>query len=205
MENKTVAVIGCGGLGGYAVEYLVRLGVGRIIAVDGDVFSESNLNRQLLCTRDNIGESKAQQAKLRAEAVDPKVETIAVCEYLTAENAENILSGCDLVIDALDNIPSREILLNACEKLGLTLVHGAVGNNCFQLAVIKPGMKLPDCTTKEFHAEEIKAYVPAMCAAMQISEAEKLLLGRESTLCGKLLCVDLNYNEAVMLELRQER
>lgn len=201
MESKTVAVIGCGGLGGYAVEYLVRLGVGKIVAVDGDVFCESNLNRQLLCTRDTIGKSKAMQAKLRAEAVNPTVEVKAVCEYLTEANADAILSGCDLVIDALDNTQSRKVLLNACKRLGLTLVHGAIGSRCFQLAVLKPGMELPAASAREFHGGEVQAFVPAMCAAMQISEAEKILLGRESSLCGKLLCVDLNDNEAVEINL----
>lgn len=201
MENKTVAVIGCGGLGGYAIEYLVRLGVGKIVAVDGDEFSESNLNRQLLCTRDTIGKSKAMQAKLRAESINPTVEVKAVCEYMTEDNAEAILSGCDLVIDALDNTQSRKVLLNACNKLGLTLVHGAIGSRCFQLAVIKPGMELPDASAREFHGGEVQAFVPAMCAAVQISEAEKILTGRESSLCGKLLCVDLNDNETVEIKL----
>ena len=201
MENKTVAVIGCGGLGGYAVEYLVRLGVGKIVAVDGDVFCESNLNRQLLCTRDTIGKSKAMQAKLRAESVNPTVEVKPVCEYLTETNADAILSGCDLVIDALDNTQSRKVLLNACKRLGLTFVHGAIGSRCFQLAVLKPGMELPAASAREFHGGEVQAFVPAMCAAMQISEAEKILLGRESSLCGKLLCVDLNDNEAVEINL----
>lgn len=201
MENKTVAVIGCGGLGGYAIEYLVRLGVGKIVAVDGDVFCESNLNRQLLCTRDTIGKSKAMQAKLRAESVNPTVEVKPVCEYLTEANADAMLSGCDLVIDALDNTQSRKVLLNACKRLGLTLVHGAIGSRCFQLAVIKPGMELPAASAREFHGGEVQAFVPAMCAAMQISEAEKILTGRESTLCGKLLCVDLNDNEAVEINL----
>ena len=79
LSRSTVLVVGCGGLGGNIIEHLARAGVGSIIAVDGDVFEESNLNRQILSTAENIGTSKALAAAGRVHAIDPAVSIRPVC------------------------------------------------------------------------------------------------------------------------------
>ena len=126
LAQKKIAVIGCGGLGGYLIEMLGRLGLRHINARDGDVFSVSNLNRQLLATEDNLGKNKAKAAAIRMETVNSEVSVRTCAEYLTPENAARIFDGCDLVIDALDSPQAKCMLEELCEGFRLPLVHGAV-------------------------------------------------------------------------------
>ena len=104
LREKTVLVAGCGGLGGYLIEMLLRLGVGEIRAADGDRFEASNLNRQLLSAPSLLGRSKAETAAERAAAVNPDVRFVAVPEFVTEANVDELVRGCDAVLDALDNL-----------------------------------------------------------------------------------------------------
>ncbi|MBC7332534.1 MAG: HesA/MoeB/ThiF family protein, partial [Synergistetes bacterium] len=126
LRKSVVTVVGCGGLGGFVIESLTRLGVGKIIAIDPEVFEESNLNRQILSKLTNLGRSKAEEALKRVKEINPEVRLIPIKERLSEENAERLLSGSDVIIDALDNIPSRRILIKSASKLGIPLIHGAV-------------------------------------------------------------------------------
>ena len=106
-ENRRLAdfkvlVVGCGGLGGYIIEMLGRLGIGSIVAVDGDVFDATNLNRQLLSDEGNLGKPKALAARDRMSAVNSSVAVRPVTERFTAENGAELLAGCHLAFDALD-------------------------------------------------------------------------------------------------------
>ncbi len=105
LAQKRVLVVGCGGLGGYVIECLARIGVGYLRVVDGDVFDETNLNRQLLSSNMNLGRPKTLAAQQRVMAVNPLVEVEAFQSLLTAENAVQLLEGCDVAVDALDNVP----------------------------------------------------------------------------------------------------
>ena len=203
LKNSRVAVIGCGGIGGYAAEELLRLGIGQLVAVDGDKFDASNLNRQILCTHESIGHNKAECVKQRAALIAPAVSVIAVGEYLTEENAERILSGCDLVIDALDSLEARRVLFAACSKLGIRLIYGAIGPWHVQVAVLPPHSTfLQDIpVSPEFHGETVLSFVPALCASVQIAEAVKLLCGGESALNDALCDIDLLSGEILKMEL----
>ena len=97
LSQKRVAVIGCGGLGGYAAEELARLGIGELVLCDGDSFVNSNLNRQLMCTEDNIGCSKAVETAKRLFDVNSEVKTIVKKEYFDEDNAIDILKDCHLL------------------------------------------------------------------------------------------------------------
>ena len=105
--RSCVGVLGCGGLGGYIIEMLARAGVGSLVLIDGDTFSESNLNRQLLCTEEKMGKNKAEAGRDRVQSINSVVEVRACTEYFRDENADALLQGCDLVLDALDNNTSR--------------------------------------------------------------------------------------------------
>ncbi len=201
MKDKKALVVGCGGLGCYAVEYLVRMGVGHIVAVDGDVFSESNLNRQLYCTPLTLGRFKAECAAQRAGEIRRDVDLTAVCEYLDENNAEALVSGCDVVIDALDNTDSRRLLLSECKRQGVSLVHGAVGAVSFQVGVLSPEHDFPEVEPLPPKGDDVRSYTPAACAAVQCAEAEKILLGKPSPLSGRLLCADLETGESVTITL----
>ena len=139
LHKKRVLVAGCGGLGGYITENLLRLGIGHITAVDGDSFDVSNLNRQLLATEATIGKSKAEAAKERAALVNPSVEFMAIGKYITPENAADTIAGHNIVIDALDSVSARLLLEDACAQADIPLIHGAVCGWCCQYGVSMPG------------------------------------------------------------------
>jgi len=190
LRNARVAVIGCGGLGGYVLEYLLRIGVGELIAVDGDTFSESNLNRQILCTSENIGTPKVQAAAARAAAVNPEVHVIPVYEFLTADNGDRLIQGADLVIDALDNIESRLQLEDSCGSAGIPLVHGAIGGWNVQVMVVRPGSRILHAlygNGSGHYDKSVLPMTPAFCAALQVSAAVELLCGREPEMSGSLV------------------
>ncbi|MCF8018927.1 MAG: HesA/MoeB/ThiF family protein [Vallitaleaceae bacterium] len=201
LKNKSVCVIGCGGLGGYVIEMLGRIGVGKITAVDGDVFDVSNLNRQLLSTEVHIGLGKAVTAKERMEKVNSDVELTPVSAYLTQENALDIVRGHDLVIDALDSIETRFLLQKAASELGIPMIYGAIAGWYGQVSTIMPG---DDFLSKIYrnhkgkgHEAELgnPSFSPALVASLQVSEAVKVLIGRGELLKGKLLLIDLFNND----------
>lgn len=195
LRTKRVCVLGCGGLGGYAVELLARLGVGALTVVDGDFFARSNLNRQLLADEGSLGTGKAQTAAERVRSINPDVRVAAVPQYLTEENADELLRGHDLVIDALDSIAARRIAAAACDRLGLPLVHGAISGWCVQVAVILPGSgaleKIYPAKAGEAPAPSSLSFTPALAASVQAAEAVKLLVRRQAALQSRLLLVDL--------------
>ena len=199
LSGKKVLVAGCGGLGGFVIEYLVRLGVGDITAVDGDCFEESNLNRQLLSSVSKLGYSKALAAKERAEDVNPGIKFAAVTEFIREDNAVSLIRGKDLVIDALDNVSSRLILEDAAAKCGVAVVHGAVQGLNIQVITAPPGMNRlhslyrsakPDAERGP-KLKSTLVMAPACCAAIEVSEALRLLLGKKAESEDSFIILDL--------------
>lgn len=197
LAKKRILIVGCGGLGGYLLEYLGRLGVGYITIVDGDVFDETNLNRQLLSSQMNLGKPKVLAAKHRMLAINPLVHLETVQENLTEENAASLVKDHDIVLDALDNIPDRLLLQRTCKEVGLPLVHGALAGWYGQVCVIQPGEDLLDLIYGNYdieQGEELEtgslSFTAGLVASIQASEAVKLLLGKP-TLNRELLAVDL--------------
>lgn len=197
LREKKVAVIGCGGLGGYLVEYLARIGIGAIRVVDGDVFEPTNLNRQLLALPGCLGAGKAETAAARIRTVNPEV-SVEVCHtFLEEANALQLVSGCDAVLDALDNIPTRRILERACEEAGIPCIYGAISGWVAQAAVILPGDRLMERLYPQgtvVREKSVLSFTPAMCAAVQMSLCIRLLTGRPVE-PGKLLYFDLLSQE----------
>lgn len=197
LKEKSVCVIGCGGLGGGIIEGLARIGVGRITIVDGDVFDVSNLNRQVLSSEKNIGLEKAAEGKRQMAEINSEVEISPICAFYTEENSRDIIKGHDVVVDALDNINSRKILENACEAENIPLVHGAIAGWHGQLAVIMPGNRLIHSLydgDENYGVEKETgnpSFTPAVVGALQVAETLKLLLGREGVLANKLMTVDI--------------
>lgn len=205
LASKRVAVIGCGGLGGYLVEMLGRMGVGKIVACDGDVFDETNLNRQLLATEDCLGQSKAKVAAERMKLVNQEVVVEPVAEFLTYENAKEVLGQCDLVLDGLDTVGKKLMLQKVCRELDLPMVHGAIGGWFGQVTTIFPGndtLSLIYEEGQEVSQEEGNpSFSPAVVAGIQVSEAVKVLLGYEDVLMRKMLFLDLFENRIQVVEL----
>lgn len=198
LQDSHVLVLGCGGLGGAIIENLVRLGVGEITAADGDRFEESNLNRQILATRDSLGMNKALAAKCRAEAINPHVCFTAVEQFFTLDNADSLLVGKSLVLDALDNIGSRLLLEEKCAEKGIFIIHGAVQGWTAQVAVVRPGSGLLSrlyAGKDEGGDKSCLAFTPAFCAGLQCAEAVKLICGRAQEADTGLFMADLRHME----------
>lgn len=193
LRTKRIFVAGCGGLGGHVIDMLLRIGVGAITVADGDVFEPSNLNRQLLSNLTVIGQSKAAAAKAHAKIVNPAVEFNAIEAFVDETNAARLISGCDAVIDALDNIPSRKLLARLCSKAGIPYVYGAICGWVAQAALLLPGDVLLDTLYPESVTLSDKSslsFTPALCASLQTALCVKLLCGR-SVEPGKLYYFDL--------------
>ena len=198
--TSRVLVVGCGGLGGNIIEYLTRVGIGSLTVVDGDVFEESNLNRQILSTSDNIGKKKALAAAARVKAIDPSVSVTPVCEFLTKENARELMADVDLVIDALDNASARLILEDAASEAGLAIVHGAICGWDLQAMLVPPGSGMLHQMYTEDYVPSTKTSLPvtpAICAAVEASVAIQYLCGRKTALENNLLIgslIDMNFD-----------
>ena len=193
LRTKTVFVAGCGGLGGYLIEMLLRLGVGTIRAADGDAFEASNLNRQLLSSPSSLGMPKAGAAAERAALVNPDVRFVPIPQFVTEENAAELIRGCDAVLDALDNIRARRILARACAEEGVPMIHGAICGWSAQAAVVMPGDDLIDRIYPEGVGLGSKAslsFTPPFCAALQVALCTRLLTGRPVE-TGRLYMADL--------------
>ena len=181
LQQKRVLVVGCGGLGGHIIDQLARIGVGFLRVVDGDVFEETNLNRQLLSDVSVLGVSKAKAATAHIARVNPNITAEAVEEFLTPENAAELLNGCDIVMDALDNVPSRKILATACAEAGIPYVYGAIQGWVAQAAISMPEDHLIDMLYPEdvkISDKSVLSFTPALCASLQTALCIRFLTGR---------------------------
>ena len=207
LKSKKVFIAGCGGLGGYILEMLLRVGVGQITVADPDVFDESNLNRQLLSREDLLGTSKSKSAAERATLINSEVKLIAHQERVTAENATNLCKDADIIMDALDSPGARIILEDAAEELGIPMIHGAIAGWYGQVSAVFPG----DGTMKTLYGSNTEAgmevelgnpsFTPAIIAGIQVSEAIKVLLNKDGVLRHKLLYIDLLNQSFTTLEI----
>jgi len=199
-----VAVVGLGGLGGHVVETLARLGVGRIVGIDSDVFAESNLNRQLLSRRDNLGDSKAEAAARRVARINPAVEFVG--HAVPFENlGHECWRGSGVVFDCLDGIPARRVLAERCASAGVVLVHGAIAGWCGQVGLCPPGGDLIGnlYAGEKRGAEQRMGNLPftaAVAANLMVAEAVPVLLGRPVPSREQLRFFDLLAGEWETIE-----
>lgn len=201
IKKSKVCIAGCGGLGGYIIELLARVGIGNLVLVDGDSFNESNLNRQLMSNEKNMGKMKAVESEKRLQLINSQIKTTTICEYIVEKNAEEIIGNSDIVVDALDNIESRLVLEKACGNRNIPLVHGAIGGWYGQVSLVMPGSKILSMIygDSKGDGEEKKlgnpAFTPANIASIQVAECVKYLLGKPSQLKNAILTVDLLRND----------
>ena len=203
-----VVVIGCGGLGGHVIEGLVRLGVGHLTIIDPDIFEEHNLNRQTFCTINNLGRNKAEVTAERLAELNPAVTISSHVLAFSSNNGNKLLSGADIVVDALDSIVVRLELSAVCRDLSLPLVHGAIGGWSGQVTSQLPGDNSLETlyVGKENHTGVEKemgnpSFTPALVAALQITETTKILLNIGEPLSRRLLTIDLFDMEFVEIQL----
>ena len=206
LSKSRLAVVGAGGLGGHVILLLARLGIGQLVVVDYDIFDETNLNRQALCRVTTLGESKSGEAVELVRSINPAVDVLPYQVKLDPFNASEILAGSDVVVDALDNIADRFVLEEACKKLGIPLVHGALAGFEGRLTTIFPN----DPGLKQLYGNEragsdrskspesvlgVPAPTPSLIATLQVMEVIKIILKRGKIFRNIMLHLDLETGE----------
>ena len=208
--QSTVAVVGAGGLGGTITELLARQGIGHIIIIDNDRFTEQNLNRQLLSTEKNLGKYKATVAAKRVKDINSAVTVTTFLKRLTEKNARRLLNGANVVADGLDNLPSRFAVEKACRNLGIPYVYGTIAGFIGQLMTVFPG----DTGLSSIYGHsddlpeqgiEVKignpSATPAIIAAWQVQEIVKIITGIGKPLRNHLLILDAMEGTADKIKL----
>ncbi|MBT8203637.1 MAG: molybdopterin-synthase adenylyltransferase MoeB, partial [Acidimicrobiia bacterium] len=198
--DARVMLVGAGGLGSPAALYLAAAGVGTLGIVDHDVVDVSNLQRQVLHGTDRIGSPKVESARETIRALNPDVEVVAYKERFSADNAVELVSGYDVVIDGADNFPTRYLLNDASLHARTPVVHGSVfrfegqatvfspyAGPCYRcLSATPPPAELaPSCAEAG-----VLGVVPGIIGSIQALEAIKLILHIGEPLIGTLLIFD---------------
>lgn len=223
LANARVCVVGAGGLGSPALLYLAAAGVGTLGVVDFDVVEEVNLQRQVLHSTAGIGQSKAESAASRLAELDPEVTVIVHDLRLDADNANELFAAYDIVVDAVDNYPTRYLISDACAASGLPVVWAAVQTARAQVSVfwsrpVGPDGPLPPLTLRDLHPEppDPGAWVTAaqvgvlgaMCGqvgAMMANEAIKLITGAGDSLFGRVVYLDTMAASWAEIPIRSRR
>ena len=196
--ESSCLVIGLGGLGGFLCEALARAGVGRIFAVDKDAFDQTNLNRQLFCTENNLGEQKAKEAEKRTKQVNNSIEFTAFATPFS-EVPQNIWNDVRLVFDCLDNIKDRLILAQKCSQSNVPLVHGAIAGWCGEIATIWPASRMLEkiykTDTKGIEQNlGTPVFTAATAASIMASVGIKILTEKTQKKDNRILYFDLMEN-----------
>ncbi|MGZ3862393.1 MAG: molybdopterin-synthase adenylyltransferase MoeB [Bacteroidia bacterium] len=201
LKNAKVLVVGAGGLGCPVLQYLTAAGVGTIGIVDPDKVEESNLQRQILFSSEDIGKYKTEVAKEKLLAQNPNIRLISHILYLTSQNALEIISRYDIIVDGSDNFATRYLVNDACVMLNKILVFGSVFKFDGQVSVFNynngptyrclypeppAGGEVPNCSEVG-----VLGVLPGICGVLMANETIKIITGVGEVLGGKLLFFDL--------------
>ncbi len=202
LARSAVLLVGCGGLGGNLCEYLVRMGVGKIVACDPDVFDESNCNRQILATSETLGEPKALAAKQRALAINPLVEVVAVEDFVRVD----LLDSVQAVADCLGGADYRQELLEMSRSAGLPMVSAGIAGWHALVCTTWPGESgIGEFMGKSTSSAEVEqgvlAPVASFAASMQAGELVRIMTGASPALRGSLLMTDISRMRFSTVEL----
>lgn len=220
LKQAKVLVVGTGGLGAPLLLYLTAAGVGTIGLVDFDVVDDSNLQRQVLFTRDDIGQPKVLAAKKRLEALNPYVKIVAHQTALTSDNALDIIKDYDIIADGTDNFPTRYLVNDACVLLGKVNVYasiyrfegqatvfnytdknGELGPNYRDLFPSPPPPGLvPSCAEGG-----VIGVLPGILGSLQANEVIKVISGVGETLTGRLFLFDAATFETRTLKIKRRK
>lgn len=217
LKQGSVLVIGAGGLGSPALYYLAAAGVGRIGILDFDLVDESNLHRQILFASSDVGSPKSTKAKERLADLNPHIKIETHQCVLNADNAMDILSKYDVIIDGSDNLPTRYLVNDTCLLLQKTLIYGAIFQFEGQVSVFNqlledgsrgpnyrdlfpeppPPEMVPTCSVGG-----VLGVLPGIIGSMQANETIKVLAGIGKTLSGRLMIFDSLDFTARFLKLK---
>jgi adenylyltransferase/sulfurtransferase len=196
-----VLIAGVGGLGSLSSLYLAASGVGTLRLADKDAVSLPDLNRQILYTETDIGRDKIEAAADRLSALNGSCR-LEPFHADICKDAENLVDGCDLVVDAVDDVPARRALNRAAVKLGVPMVHGGIDGFSGTVVSIVPGKSACfECLFPDRDAERPARTIPALgpvaglVASLQCTEALKLLLAAGKPLVDRMLLIRADTGE----------
>ena len=212
LAKSKVAIIGAGGLGGHLILSLARLGIGHLVIIDRDVFDETNLNRQALSSTESIGFSKAESAARIIGSINPGVIVTPFIVKIDTSNADEMLDGVNVVVDALDNISDRFVVEESAKRLKIPMVHGAVAGFEGQVMTIfpdDPGLKsLYGSNQADKNKEKspeailgVPAIAPSFIATLQAMEVLKIILNRGNLFRKTMIHVDIEIGQFDKFEL----
>jgi sulfur-carrier protein adenylyltransferase/sulfurtransferase len=214
LKSASVLIIGMGGLGSPLSMYLAAAGVGRIGIVDFDVVDFTNLQRQVIYSTDNVGQSKLESARTRLKGINPHVQVGTHEKRLTSENALELFENYDIIIDGTDNFPTRYLVNDACVLMGKPNVYGSIFRFEGQVSVFyakegpcyrclypeppPPGL-VPSCAEGG-----VLGILPGTIGLLQATEAVKIILGKGNPLIGRLLLYDALEAKYRELKLKKD-
>lgn len=219
LKSAKVLVVGTGGLGSPLLLYLTAAGVGTIGILDFDVVDDSNLQRQVLFSTDDVGKSKAKAAKEKLEKLNPHINLVVHDTKLTSANALDIIKNYDLVADGTDNFPTRYLVNDACVLLGKTNVYASIFRFEGQVSVFNytdkagvtgpnyrdlfpepppPGL-VPSCAEGG-----VIGVLPGIIGSLQANEVIKVISGVGDPLSGRLFLFDALAFETRVLKLAKD-
>jgi molybdopterin/thiamine biosynthesis adenylyltransferase/rhodanese-related sulfurtransferase len=198
--NSKVLLIGAGGLGSPAALYLAAAGVGTLGIIDDDVVDESNLQRQVIHTTERVGIPKTESARIQIEALNPDVEVVEFRQRIGPENILEVIRDYDVIVDGVDNFPTRYLLNDATVRLQIPVVSASILGFDGQLSVFKPyegpcyrclfrepppAELAPSCG-----ANGVLGVLPGTMGLLQATEVVKLIVGVGDPAIGRLLLYD---------------
>jgi sulfur-carrier protein adenylyltransferase/sulfurtransferase len=212
--DAKVLLLGAGGLGSPAALYLAAAGVGTLGIVDNDEVDLSNLQRQVIHSSERIGVPKVDSAEQTITALNPDVKVQKYPVRLGADNIVEIISGYDIVVDGLDNFPTRYLLNDASVRLGIPVVSAAILGFEGQLSVFKPyegpcyrclfPVPPPAELAPSCGANGVLGVLPGTMGLLQATEVVKLILGEGEPLIGRLLMYDALAASTTEVRVRRD-
>ncbi|WP_411273315.1 molybdopterin-synthase adenylyltransferase MoeB [Daejeonella sp.] len=216
LTSAKVLVIGAGGLGCPALQYLAGAGIGTLGLIDHDTVSLNNLHRQVLYSTDDIGLSKAVRAADILRALNPEIDIIPYNEQLNTSNAINIISQFDIVLDGTDNFASRYMINDACVLTNKALIYGAISRFEGQIAVFNcdSGVEIAKTNYRDLFPDPpaenetpncaeagVIGVLPGIIGTMMANEAIKLITGIGTTLINRLMTYNSLTNQVYEMEI----
>ena len=212
--RSKMLLLGAGGLGSPAGFYLAAAGVGTMGIIDDDVVDSSNLQRQILHATDRVGIPKVESAQKTINALNPDVKVVPYKTRLTSDNVMDILKDYDVIVDGVDNFPTRYLLNDAALKLGKPVVHASIYRFEGQLTsfipfkgpcyrCLYPQPPPPDMAPSCQEAG-VLGVLPGVVGVLQATEAVKILLGIGTPLAGRLVMFDALATRFRELKLRRD-
>ncbi len=210
LRDKSVLIVGLGGLGAPAALYLAASGVGRLGLLDDGRVELSNLQRQIIYNMTDVGRPKVAAAQEKLKAFNPQIELAAHPVRLSSPNALEILKSYDVILDGSDNFPTRYLVNDACVILKKPNIHGSIlgwdgqvtafvpGGPCYRCLYPKPPAPgtVPSCA-----AAGVMGTIAGLVGVIQANEALKVLLADSSQLQGRLMLIDarrLSFTEVTL-------